>query len=66
MDVGCARHGIDAAFWSAATAIAAVRRAPDLGATPADDLDSDDDPNLRVLRDPGGNEFCLVLRRPEA
>jgi predicted enzyme related to lactoylglutathione lyase len=43
---------------------AGVRRALDLGATAADDLDSDDDANLRVLRDPEGDEFCLVLRGP--
>jgi len=42
----------------------AVRRAVALGAALAADLDSDDDPDLRVLRDPEGNEFCLVHRRP--
>jgi len=33
-------------------------------ATAADDLDSGDDANLRVLREPEDNEFCLVLRGP--
>jgi hypothetical protein len=43
----------------------AVRRAVALGATAADDVDSADDPNLRVLRDPEGNEFCLIHRGPD-
>jgi predicted enzyme related to lactoylglutathione lyase len=44
---------------------AAVRRAHELGAEAADDVDSDDDPYLRVLRDPEGNEFCLIRRAPD-
>jgi len=41
----------------------ATRRAVDLGATIAEDLDTGDE-TLRVLRDPEGNEFCLVRRGP--
>jgi hypothetical protein len=41
----------------------ATRRAVDLGASVADDLDTGED-SLRVLRDPEGNEFCLVLGSP--
>jgi predicted enzyme related to lactoylglutathione lyase len=41
---------------------AATRAAVDLGASVADDLDQNDDGTLRVMRDPEGNEFCLVLR----
>jgi catechol-2,3-dioxygenase len=37
------------------------RLAFELGATAADDLESDD-PELHVLRDPEGNEFCLVYK----
>jgi catechol-2,3-dioxygenase len=43
--------------------VGATRRAIELGASVADDLDAGDD-SLRVLRDPEGNEFCLVLRAP--
>ena len=40
---------------------AAVARALSLGATPADDVYRGD--RWRVLRDPEGNEFCII--RPE-
>ena len=40
---------------------AATGRAVALGASVAGDIDAGDD-TLRVLRDPEGNEFCLVLR----
>jgi len=40
------------------------RRALELGASDAGDLDDRDDDSLIVLRDPEGNEFCLVLRAP--
>jgi catechol 2,3-dioxygenase-like lactoylglutathione lyase family enzyme len=43
---------------------AARRRAIELGASDADDLDDEDDASLVVLRDPEGNEFCLILREP--
>ena len=39
-------------------------RAIELGAHPADDLDDPDDDSLTVLRDPEGNEFCLIRRGP--
>ena len=39
-------------------------RAIALGARPADDLDDPDDDSLTVLRDPEGNEFCLIHRGP--
>ena len=41
---------------------AAVEAAIALGATPADDVYVGDD--WRVLRDPEGNEFCII-RSPE-
>ena len=41
---------------------AARRRAVKLGASPADDLDDPGDDSLVVLRDPEGNEFCLIRR----
>jgi predicted enzyme related to lactoylglutathione lyase len=41
---------------------AARRRAVELGASPADDLDDPGDDSLVVLRDPEGNEFCLIRR----
>jgi catechol-2,3-dioxygenase len=40
------------------------RRAVELGATYAGDLDDQDDASLLVLRDPEDNEFCLILREP--
>ncbi len=42
----------------------ARRRAIELGASYAGDVDSPDDDGLLVLRDPEGNEFCLVRRAP--
>ncbi len=42
---------------------AATEHALALGAAIADDLDGREE-SLRVLRDPEGNEFCLVLRAP--
>jgi catechol-2,3-dioxygenase len=42
---------------------AATGQALALGAAIADDLDGREE-SLRVLRDPEGNEFCLVLRAP--
>ncbi|MEU8610764.1 VOC family protein [Actinoplanes sp. NPDC048791] len=41
---------------------AARRRALELGASPAGDLDDPGDDSLVVLRDPEGNEFCLIRR----
>lgn len=41
---------------------AATRAAVELGASVADDIDDKDDGTLRVMRDPEGNEFCLILR----
>jgi predicted enzyme related to lactoylglutathione lyase len=38
------------------------RRARALGATDAPDLDDPEDGTLVVMRDPEGNEFCLILR----
>ena len=43
---------------------AARRRAVELGASYAGDLDDRDDSSLVVMRDPEGNEFCLVRRGP--
>jgi catechol 2,3-dioxygenase-like lactoylglutathione lyase family enzyme len=43
---------------------AARRRAVELGASDAGDLDDPDDASLIVLRDPEGNEFCLIHRDP--
>jgi hypothetical protein len=43
---------------------AARRRAIELGASGAGDLDDPDDDSLIVLRDPEGNEFCLIRREP--
>ena len=40
----------------------ARRRAVELGASYAGDLDDRDDDSLVVLRDPEGNEFCLIRR----
>jgi glyoxalase superfamily protein len=40
----------------------ARRRAISLGATDAADLDDPGDDTLTVLRDPEGNEFCLIRR----
>jgi hypothetical protein len=37
-------------------------RALDLGASYADDIDDRNDDSLVVMRDPEGNEFCLVRR----
>ncbi len=39
-----------------------VARAISLGATSADDVYRDDD--WKVLRDPEGNEFCIIRPRP--
>jgi catechol 2,3-dioxygenase-like lactoylglutathione lyase family enzyme len=41
----------------------AQRRAVELGASLADDLGDRDDDSLVVMRDPEGNEFCLIHRR---
>jgi catechol 2,3-dioxygenase-like lactoylglutathione lyase family enzyme len=41
----------------------ARRRAVELGASLADDLDDPADDSLVVMRDPEGNEFCLVRRK---
>jgi predicted enzyme related to lactoylglutathione lyase len=45
---------------------AATRSAVELGASVADDLDhegeDDGEGTLRVMRDPEGNEFCLIHR----
>jgi Glyoxalase-like domain len=41
----------------------AVARAISLGATPADDIYRGD--AWRVLRDPEGNEFCIIRPKPE-
>jgi hypothetical protein len=41
---------------------AAHEHALTLGATDADDLDDPGDTSLIVMRDPEGNEFCLVHR----
>ena len=41
----------------------ATRRTLALGATVAEGLDGGDE-EIRVLRDPEGNEFCLILRGP--
>jgi catechol 2,3-dioxygenase-like lactoylglutathione lyase family enzyme len=38
------------------------RRAVELGATYADDIDDRSDNSLIVMRDPEGNEFCLIHR----
>ncbi len=40
------------------------RRAIELGASDAEDLDDPDDDSLIVMRDPEGNEFCLIRRAP--
>jgi catechol 2,3-dioxygenase-like lactoylglutathione lyase family enzyme len=37
-----------------------VRRLLDLGATQVDDWPYPDDPDFVVLRDPDGNEFCVI------
>jgi catechol 2,3-dioxygenase-like lactoylglutathione lyase family enzyme len=37
-----------------------VRRLVDLGATRVDDWPYPDDPDFIVLRDPDGNEFCVI------
>lgn len=42
----------------------ARRRACELGASYAADLDDLDDHSLVVMRDPEGNEFCLIHREP--
>jgi hypothetical protein len=41
----------------------AVARAVSLGATPATDIYRGDE--WKVLRDPEGNEFCIIRPRPE-
>jgi predicted enzyme related to lactoylglutathione lyase len=43
---------------------AARRRAEELGASYAADIDHAGDVSLLVMRDPEGNEFCLVHREP--
>jgi catechol-2,3-dioxygenase len=39
-------------------------QAEELGASYAGDLDDRDDDSLVVMRDPEGNEFCLIHRQP--
>jgi catechol 2,3-dioxygenase-like lactoylglutathione lyase family enzyme len=56
---GKARLHLDIAVTDLA---AATHSAIELGARVAGDLDNEDDDTLRVLRDPEGNEFCLILR----
>ena len=45
---------------------AARRRACELGATDADDMHDPGDTALAVMRDPEGNEFCLIRRTNDA
>jgi predicted enzyme related to lactoylglutathione lyase len=39
---------------------AAIERVKTLGGSPANDLPEDPAVNLRIMRDPEGNEFCLI------